>query len=348
MFIYWGRRFNSEHVGDRVVRVECDKCACEYFYLLTRIGVGAGTSSYGLNNASVARSAQKQSQRDLERRLTLEAELVPCPSCNWINKDLVRGFRRGRYRKMGVFAAGLGFAGTICSLIVAWFLYIGPPSDRVALPYFLVGGPLLFALFVAGTFLLRTWLRVLIQPNRHFPQVPRLPPGLPRALVKDKLTGEMRPAKTGDPCESVAQNWLDFLIGRDKLPLLCCDCLQSATTEHAYKCRVTATMALEVPRCRRCALRQWRRALCIGCIMAALGLVVGWGASLSIQSNQEFWFCFCISVPIAAAIGAYGATKMTAPVQIAGGERSRGVVRLRFRNADYGVAVANYLSDPDS
>jgi len=38
------------------------------------------------------------------------------------------------------------------------------------------------------------------------------------------------------------------------------------------------------------------------------------------------------------------ARRMAAPAKIAGGDRSRGVVRLRFRNADYARTVAAQLN----
>ena len=132
MFAYWGKHVASEHVGGRIVRVECAKCGCEYFYELTRIGTGSGTAPYGIGTASATRSAKEQSQRDLGQRLAFEAELVPCPKCNWINDDLVNGFRLGRYRRLGRVAIGVGFVGVIGSLIGAWYISIGPAVDRAA------------------------------------------------------------------------------------------------------------------------------------------------------------------------------------------------------------------------
>src|SRR5665213_2105223 len=126
MFLFWEKRVDAEQGGGRVVRVECAKCGCEYFYELTRIGTGSRSVPYGIGVARATRSVQEQSKRDLTRRLATEAELVPCPQCNWINDDLVQGYRCGRYRSFGTLAIGIGVVGTALSLVAAWFISIGP------------------------------------------------------------------------------------------------------------------------------------------------------------------------------------------------------------------------------
>jgi hypothetical protein len=130
MFLFWEKRVDAEQGGGRVVRVECARCGCEYFYKLTRIGKGSRSVPYGVGVARATRSVQEQSKSDLARRLATEAELVPCPKCNWINEDLVQGYRCGRYRSFGSLAIGIGVVGTAFSLMAAWFISIGPGADR--------------------------------------------------------------------------------------------------------------------------------------------------------------------------------------------------------------------------
>ena len=69
MVLYHGKRIESALVGGRIVAVRCDKCACEYFYELARIGTGASTAHYGIGQAAAAQSSQQKSQRDLNERL---------------------------------------------------------------------------------------------------------------------------------------------------------------------------------------------------------------------------------------------------------------------------------------
>ncbi len=117
---YWGKTIQAEQPGQRVVRVDCTKCGSEYYYVLARVGFGNGTAPYGIGVASATRTAQENANRDLLRRLETEADLVPCPSCNWVNDDLVQGYRRGRYLGVGKFAVVVGIIGTIISLVMAW------------------------------------------------------------------------------------------------------------------------------------------------------------------------------------------------------------------------------------
>jgi hypothetical protein len=49
-------------------------------------------------------------------------------------------------------------------------------------------------------------------------------------------------------------------------------------------------------------------------------------------------------VIVSIVVSVVVARRMAAPAKIAGGDRSRGVVRLRFRNADYARAVATQLN----
>ena len=168
--LYFGKRLESARAGLCLVGVECDECGCEYSYELARIGSGGATAPYGIGKAAAARSSQQQSQRDLRKRLAYEAELVPCPKCNWINEELVHGYRLGRFRWVGILALGVGMIGTVSSLMGAWFMSIGPAADRAAVPYLLFGGPLVFVSLGVAMILLRvaTWSN---------PTEPGFPPG---------------------------------------------------------------------------------------------------------------------------------------------------------------------------
>jgi hypothetical protein len=79
LHFYFGKHIKRAQAGGRVVRVACARCQCEYFYHLTRIGIGHGEAPYYIGVGRATRTAEKQAKKDLERRLTREAELVPCP-----------------------------------------------------------------------------------------------------------------------------------------------------------------------------------------------------------------------------------------------------------------------------
>lgn len=339
MLFYHGKHVRVNYVGERLVRVECGRCGCEYFYELTRIGSGGETAPYNIGVGRAKRSAQRQAQRDLERRLSGEAELVPCPRCNWINDDLVQGYRLGWYRSFGAAAVIVGVCGTVVSMVSAWFLSIGPAPDRGAVRYVLIGGPLISISVSVGIVLLHIWLRSRIQPNRDYPFAPKVPPGTPPALVKDD-DGKLAPAVLQQPPPGHSGDSCDFQVGRHQLPLVCCGCLRPTTTEYGYQ-----TPTLIVPRCKDCARFSNRAFWCIFSIVAACGTILGCASLVPLKlESAEYWiFSFC-SLAVSLCFAAFIAWKATTPVTISSGDRSRGVVRLRFRNPEYGQIVAQHLN----
>jgi hypothetical protein len=346
MFPYYGKTFESSRAGGCAVGVVCDHCGCTYYYELARIGTGAHTASYGIGSSSASQKAEDQSESDLQQRLAMEAELVPCPRCHWISDELVKGYRLGRYRGVGKLAFALGFGGSILSLIVAWFIHIGSALDRWLLPYLLIGGPATFTGIAITLLLLRGLWRGRIQPNREFPQEPRLPPGTPTALIMDEATQNLRPAmRTSAPVDQV----LDYQFGRHKLPPLCCECLQPSDEGREYPIQVTRLVHVAVPRCAACAGKSDRQSQRISLIFVLLGLLIGAAmVVLMVLASVELW------IIIISALALFGATLVlisvvaearTAPVKAAGRDRSRGVVRLRFRNPAYVQAVTQQLND---
>ncbi len=200
MLIYHGEQIEAAVAGRRIVAVKCDKCSCQYYYELVRVGWGASMAHYGLGKDAAKRSSHEKSQRDLAGRTCAKRSSVPCPKCNWVNEDLVEGYRRGRARRLGEWALVVAIVGTAVSLIMAWFTSIVPHVDRRFVAGLLVFGPALSISLGMTIYLLRTWLRSRVQPNRDFPLPPRLPPGSPPSLVFDEESGEIphsRPAARG-------------------------------------------------------------------------------------------------------------------------------------------------------
>jgi hypothetical protein len=346
MHIYWEKKINAQSVGQRVVSVECNKCGCKYFYVLTRIGVGEGTAPFSIGTTSATRSAQQQSQRDVEQQLAAEAELVPCPSCHWINDDLVRGFRLDRYRRDGKLALGLGSVGTAICLALGWGMSVSHPVNRVAANFLLFGGPLLFISLAVVILLSRSWVRWRIQPNRDFPLPPKLPPGTPPALLLDRLSGMLIPAKPAESRTSDTDDCCQFAIGRDRLPPYCCSCLQIAAVMKGYECQLTPAFRLDVPRCGVCArIASWR-AHKIGTLAFVPVMLIGMAVTVSLGlAPYEFWITAGISFVISVGVASGFACAVTAPVKIVGRDDFRGVFKLRFRNVEYARIVAKHLTD---
>ena len=346
MIYYWGKQLVSEKIGRRAVDVECNKCGCNYCFVMTRIGSGTSSAPYGIGVGRATLSAEKKAQSDLTRQLERGTELVPCPKCNWINEDLVLGYRRGRFRQVGALGIALGFVGTIVSLLIAWIMWMGPRADRAALPYLLIGGPVVSILLCAMFLMLQYWLRALIRPNRDFPRAPKLPAGTPPAVLEDPTSGELTPHDPGNQSDAAPSVWQEFQIGRDHLPLLCCGCQSPATPERGYKCQLTSTIELRVPRCEDCVWKARRRGLLIWFNTTAIGLLIAFAVTLPLHMRTEdFWIIIGVSFGILVAVAAIVASVTTAPVKVAGRDPARGVVKLRFRNPEYRQAVAAHLND---
>lgn len=341
MVLYFQRRIETATVGSGIASVQCRKCGCDYHYELTRIGTGSSVAPYAIGSASAERSAQQQSRKDLASRLGGEAELVPCPNCNWINNDLVAGYRRSRYRQLGWLAAIIAFFGTVCCLFCAWFVANGPAADRNALPYFLIYGPI-FCLCLAGTsILVRNWLRALIRPNQHFPLAPQLPPGTPPALIANESTGEFEVVDTPKPINS--GEWYEFQIGRHHFPEICCVCMGNTQLTSPYANQVASTIELKLPRCAACArnanVGYWQ----IWILAAIVGLALSFGGTSLIGFGQEEYWVISVTLAIVSlALASYLASQSTMPVAIRNADASRGILKLRFRNSRYGESYTQH------
>jgi hypothetical protein len=336
MLLYYAKRFDSAQVGARIVSIQCDKCGCEYFYELARIGVGTASAPYGAGQDAAARKSQETSQRDLDARLSYEAELVPCPKCGWINEDLIRGYRLGRLRQVGTWAIGIAIVGSASSLIAAWFTSTGGARDRELLPYFLYAGPAAFIAIGVLLLLFRAIARRRIQPNADFPLAPRVPPGTPPALVFDAETGEFRVAAPSQQVTTLIDEWREFQLGRDALPYVCCGCLKSVEPGCEHRHTVTNAITLEIPRCAECAGSTRRKFWLVWSVVAAVALAAEGAVLFAMHlESPEFWIVLVTCASILFLLAAWAAAVMTAPVKVRIVDSSRGVLRLKFRNREY-------------
>jgi hypothetical protein len=337
MLAYFGRNYHFDSIGVRLVEVSCDQCGTRYFFEMARIGSGAATAPYAIGTARAERSAAKRAQRDRDRRLNEEAELVPCPKCQWINDHLVAGYRRGRYRGATKTAAGIGFAGITLTLITAWVASLGPaPAHRATIVSILTIGMAISIAIPGSILLVRHFLRQRIQPNRNHPLPPELPHGSPIALVRNSATGELEPA--GQPLKPWDGDggWMNYQVGRTTFPPICCECLEPSSPRFAFHRPLGWALQLVVPLCKRCA-RRWTRRKWLGGL-ATLGAAAAFGLPIMFALKLDdiiFWFVVCGLGALLPTVGAMIAGWKAAPVRVKSFDQSRGVVRLWFRNENY-------------
>jgi uncharacterized protein (DUF983 family) len=356
MIFYYGKTYTYAQAACAVVGIRCEKCRCQYYYELARVGTGSATASYGLGTSSAMQTADEKSADDLQKRLAEESELVPCPNCNWISEELVAAYRRTRYQAVGGCAFFSALILTVISLISAWFISIGNQLDRWLLPYLLVGVPVVMCLLTLGMFQVQRWLQNRIQPNRDYPQPPTLPLGTPPALLLDESTQQLRlakpnpkPASTSnvsdvplakpDSTPASTNNVLEFQLGRHTLPEVCCVCLQAAADGVGETVQLSTPIPLRVPMCLECSQesnrtywRSYRKSF-------FTGFLVGAGVIGFIAWREQDW---CTAVVwslvllmIVLIVAATVASSRSRQVKIVGSDPERGVYLLEFRNPEY-------------
>lgn len=336
MIPYFASRYECSQSGTRIVGVDCEQCRCRYFYELTRIGIGSATAPYGLWSGYAEISSKEQSAQELQARLIEEAELVPCPRCQWINEALVEGYRLSRYRWALPLGAGIAFFGTVAALIAVSFLQLGPPADRGAVPYVLIIGPAVSVVIGGLIVLVRNFLRSRIQPNHSFPAPPKLPAGVPPALLVHEATQTLHPVVCHEVSATGECEWFDFQIGRHRLPKCCSHCLNEASDKHVWTHPITVAVQLSVPRCADCKRRSRGVYLRAWCLAFPVSLAIGIGLLLIARLNDDFfWILAGCWVLICLAAAAFYASARSAPVSLRIVDRSRGILRLKFRNPGY-------------
>jgi hypothetical protein len=236
--------------------------------------------------------------------------------------------------------------------VLAWFFHIGSPLDQHLSRYFLYGGPGLTVVLVAALIFLRSWLRSRIRPNCRYPEPPaRLPVSTPPALVLDEGTGEMRFARPAGLPEEREDGWQEFQVGTDRFPQVCCECLQTTGGEHAYVIAVksphalgpTKSVKVEVPRCAACAgktdPRLW--VFLVTFVVALIGIMY---ALMTMEKNFGLSCMVCtVLLVLSSVIVILVSILVKEPAEAVAVDPPRGIVRLRFRNAEYKRMVAEIV-----
>jgi hypothetical protein len=336
-------RTTSDIVGSRVVQVVCDKCRCEYHYLLSRLGSGHGISAYGLGGKAAEENATMGANKALTRRLGNDADLVPCPKCNWINDDLVNRYRRASYRgwiRTGWNLAAIGGSATFIGGCVNSHGAPGGAAEKV-----MIAGPLFFLVLWAGMAIAPMLLRARIQPNRVFPFPPTLPPGSPPALLMHAATGELKQPADGNRVRDEHEK-IYFALGRDAFPPNCCRCAQECSDEWTMQIPALRHHKLSIPICKTCMTSLRRSQRNVGLFLAAATVIVFFGSWLVLK-DLEAAFGFGIAMVVFSAMLYRSIAGMfSRPVKALTASHRRGVVRLSCRNAEYQRVLSQFLLQP--
>jgi hypothetical protein len=333
-FHYHAKKFYSAKVGNRINEIQCDGCGTQYFYQLTRVGFGSASAPYGLGAEAAKLKAAQKAQNYLEKRLATDAELVPCPKCNWVSDGLIRAYRAGRYRSMTVVALTFGFIGTSVGIFFFLMEAARPrpnlKSTTIEFVLFISVG-IVAALSIVG---IRYFLRLRIQPNATHPSPPILPLGTPPALVRNPAGDRFEIAQQQPlPVES-NKNWTLFLIGRNGFPLICSECLHDCSM--LIMMPLGWGLSLALPTCDFCRkARKWHsriRGITAAILVPAAALAV---LPFFRLDQTAFLVILLSACAVGPLLGLVVAGIVNQPARARVVDAARGVVRLRFRNDEF-------------
>ena len=98
--------------------VKCGQCGFEYAYLLQAMVTGNGTSLLFLDNQGASDRALWQAEQSAQRYLERETDVVPCPSCGYIQPEMVVKARELRFswlKRAGIFFLPIGSILLVCA-----------------------------------------------------------------------------------------------------------------------------------------------------------------------------------------------------------------------------------------
>ncbi len=335
--IYVGKSYTARLRGSRAVPVQCEKCQTCFVYELIREGTGAGSAPYYIGQAAAARRAEEGARKMLKKRLARESEPVACPNCNWVNSDLIAGFKRTQYRRLAIGGVSVG-------LILGLFVFIGVNvsehrhDDNTAAA--LISGGITALLIGGGCIALRRVLRKRIDPNRTFPNPPKLPAGTPKGYTDQNLASVRTATQSGrfvppDPQVTEFPDWVAFRSGHLALPPVCCECLAPATA-WLKSASANALDAFAVPVCQECdsrikATKRW----VILQVVIGVGLIAAIAFFASSGKTESRVMTSVIAGIVALIVGVVIAATFGRPFKLKTVDAARGVFRLKFRSEQY-------------
>ena len=268
MFPYFARKFSAEVAGRRLRGVWCEKCGTLYSFELARVGVAVASAHYGLGQGAARHRADEDAEDDLDRRLSRDTELVPCPRCNWVNDELVVRWRSRLYPRVWI---PIALTLTLTGGLLAWLPIVANLRDveglgqrgRTTLAF---GCLALVALSPLAILWFREVLRRRkVDPNASYPHAPRLPPGTPPgtppALIRqvDPQTGLAAVAPFGRReaahASGVARPWAVFRAEQIAFPATCCLCLAPSRREWSTPLGASEGHRCPAPLCLECHAR---------------------------------------------------------------------------------------------
>lgn len=159
-----GTSYQAAARGRVTKLVSCEGCATEYAYLMERCGTGDALSPLDLWDSAAASRATAVARKALADQLMRGVDLVPCPGCGRIQRDMVL---LARHLHRGGLEAGAAVAFLVAAILFAAAgvatANAGPGGNQLAVALWCSTG--LSALLIPGFLLTRSWLSRRYDPN---------------------------------------------------------------------------------------------------------------------------------------------------------------------------------------
>ena len=340
MFVYT-TSFSSEVVGSAIRRIVCETCDKVYFYELTRVGQGDGTTIYGVNKRGAKDRAETRASNNLQAMLQYDHDPVPCPNCGHV-QEVMRAWTIRR-RALKMLGNGLGLL--VFTLVIGSLILGASGGSETAWKF---GGGLLVCALMT---LIVVFFRCRRFDVDSFAALSAQSPALlaPPALLPETGSEEQSRLSPASPptCRVDKQTVTgQFLRG---LPSVCCCCLNE--TDHLYVPSFGIT-AMEAPVvcCQECSANLRKRAW-----IAMLGtwvvvFVISWFATI-LFSVDEFGRII-VPVMLAAIPGSILAMICGQRVGRAWKtydiDRTRGWIAIRPRSLEVAEWLAQLYSSPET
>jgi hypothetical protein len=340
MVFYFSIQNSSTVALYKLVSVTCEKCGCAYFYELTRFGSGSTEAAYGVLELYHL-TARQQAEAEARHHLANDAELVPCPACQWVNEDLVTRFRMARTAGWAALTSLVVRAGAVLTLLATLIGYFSAGLSWGLILYIIVPGILGTAMIATMMMAMQKWIERGIQPNRGGPDGPSLPFGTPSALVRNEL-GQLVPSIPDSQlqveCKTVA-----LQLGRQLLDGgRCCLCMDDASPMSSVTIQPIAGFEFHMGLCWGCGLRH---SLFSGAKWVGAGLFVF--AAMTLLANQlgiREEGIIVVNLLFSLAVSLIVWLYVRYPISVKLMDATRGVLRLKYRNPEFPALV--YVEQP--
>lgn len=349
--LFDGKVFTATACGNRPKQVVCEKCGARFQYKLSRLGTGSALAPWGLGQRRAMARAQHAANRDLEKKLAWDHELVPCPACKWVNPLAIAHVRGTRHHWWPIIAGGVILWGALLDIL--FYAYYQDVFER---PRSIFAPELcIISVSAVAVALVLLWIyRMLllrIDPNSQTVKRPKVLEGTPPAMIEiNGPRGEPTLAVVPSDYSNLQSeaHWATFRPGQLVFEPLCCRCLAPATVEFQLPV-VLLDKILPVPLCRQCLChlrrkwRSWNLAMLPMCVAAAWAIMsLPWAVDKTLREAGILM--------VAAVFGLLGSGIIQLciqPYRLQIRDHRRGIRRIRFRNNAYTALLIRKIGEAD-